>query len=196
MRKSLAASQAYTIVELVVVIFVIGIITALVYTNIGNSRERGLYYRSETDLRSIASAAQLYAQKYGAFPADVSRDIPAEIKEFIDPNVNIDNWPNGAYPGSVFDWESWDILNAATNTKGTDGINDTFQISLRFCPVGGPLSACTFPKQSWATGFNINSAAYWCIKGYCRPHSSELWSYPGYCINCPNHAPIKTPDNQ
>ena len=81
-------------------------------------------------------------------------------------------------------------MDAATDNdydsfNGSDG-QLVVQISLRFCPIGGPLSACNFPTESWADGFQVNSSMYWCITGKCRPHPSESDTYPGYCLNCRN----------
>lgn len=184
MKNSLRNS-GFTIIEILVVVTVIAIIAALVISNIPRGRERAYLTRSQAELTTLATAARLYAQKYDVYPEDVSRSIPAEIKEFIAKGNQGDEWPDAPWPNSVYDYESWDIDG---DTK-----METIQISIRFCPVGGPIGACKFPSEPWATGFGINSAYYYCIKGYCRSHQSEAVSYPGYCYNCIGNQAVKLP---
>ena len=169
----------FTIVELLIVISVLGIIATLVVVNFAGSRERAYSTRAQAELQTMANALKLYAEKYDEYPPEVERNVPAGISEFIAKSDTNQEWPEGPWPGSVYDYDNWDI----------DG-TPTYQISIRFCPVGGPLNACRFPNESWATGFGINSAFYYCIEGNCRPSASEPVSYPGYCVNCPNHQAV------
>ncbi len=175
----------FTLVELIIAISVLAILSVLTivtYTSIINSN----YLKSATsDVESVANATKLYAASNNTYPPDVSRDIPAEVKQYMDSQDNVDNWPNAPWPGSVFDYDHWTIDDV-----------DTVQISVRFCPAGGPLSACKFPKESWAADFGINSAFYYCIKGYCRSHQAEPITYPGYCVNCPDHKAIEPPEEE
>lgn len=192
--KNRFKNKGFTVVELLVVVVVIATIAAIVYTGYSGSTERAYAKRADIELSTLANAAKLYALKYDNYPADASRSLPASLNEFIhsdDANVN---WPNAPWPGSVYDYEAWDVDNTKVPCSPTVGPScETFQISIRFCPVGGPLTACKFPKQPWVTGFNINSAYYYCIKGFCRSHISELVTYPGYCVNCPNNQGVRYP---
>jgi prepilin-type N-terminal cleavage/methylation domain-containing protein len=172
----------FTLVELLIVIFVIGILLALVITNLAGSKEKAYMARANVEFATFANAINLYADKYNDYPADVSRGLPPGIEEFIAKNDQNQSWPDAPWPGSVYDYDRWDNLDGA----------DTLQISIRFCPVGGPLSACHFPDEPWAKNFGIDSAVYYCIKGNCRAHVSEPATYPGYCVNCPDHKAIGT----
>lgn len=175
----------FTIVEMLVVITVIGILATIIIVSITGSRERTYLTRADADLSTIANATKLYANKYNDYPPDVSRNIPAEIKEFISSNVPTSEWPDAPWPGSNFDYDAWDI--------DSDGENETIQISIRFCPLGGDIDTCKFPKEPWAAGFNTNSAYYYCLKGYCRAHESAPVTNPGYCVNCPDNLAVKKP---
>jgi prepilin-type N-terminal cleavage/methylation domain-containing protein len=179
MKQLLA--RGFTIVEILIVIFVMAILALLVVNNIQGSTERAYLSRTVSEFTTFANALNLYAAKYNDYPADVSRSLPASLNEFIAKNEQGEDWPDAPWPGSVYDYENWPDL---------DGV-DTYQISVRFCPVGGPLSACKFPKEPWVTAsWGVNSAVYYCLKGNCRSHQSEPKTYPGYCINCPNHTAI------
>jgi prepilin-type N-terminal cleavage/methylation domain-containing protein len=161
--------QGFTIVELLVVILVIGAIASYVVFILPGSRDRANYSRAESELRSMGNAVKFYVDKYDEYPADVSRDLPAGIEEFVQAE---EGWPDAPWPNSVYDYDYF------------DNNGETVQISIRFCPIGGPLSACKFPREPWAEGFQVNSSVYYCIKGQCRAHPSEADDYPGYCINC------------
>lgn len=173
-------AAGFSLVEVLIVIFVVGVLAAIVINSVANSRNRANYSRSITEFTTFANALKLYTAKYNTYPADVSRALPAELNEFIAKDAQGQDWPYAPYPDSVYDYENWANL---------DGV-DTYQISIRFCPAGGPLSACKFPSEPWATGFDVNSALYYCIKGNCRSHASEPKTYPGYCVNCPNNKAI------
>lgn len=177
--------NGFTLAEVLIVLTVIGILAAIVLTSYGGWRERTYLTRADNDLTTIANATRLYVNKHNTYPPDVSRNIPAEIKEFISSNVPASSWPSAPWPGSVFDYESWDIDN--------DSLDETIQISIRFCPLGGGIETCRFPDQPWASDFGTNSAYYYCIKGYCRAHKALAANYPGYCVNCPDNAAIKLP---
>lgn len=165
-------NNGFSLIEILIVITIIAILAAIV--SIYNLRVKAKTYLSRTDveLKSFAYALKMYAfDNGGVYPDDVNRDLPSGIETYLSTGTN--NWPDAPWPGSVYDWDNWTI----------DG-QKVYQISVRFCPVGGPLSACRFPNESWAQNFNINSAYYYCISGSCRSHVNEPINYPGYCANC------------
>jgi prepilin-type N-terminal cleavage/methylation domain-containing protein len=169
------SKRGFTLVEILVVITVIGILASLVMlTIIPNWRQRTYRNRAFAEVNTMANAARLYLDKYNVWPDDVDRDLPAELNEFIDVD---EDWPDAPWPGSTYDWDNWTI-----------GGDSVIQISIRFCPIGGPLSACNFPQEPWASNFGINSSVFYCLKDTaanpCRSHVSNPADYPGYCINC------------
>lgn len=168
----IARGRGFTIVELLIVIVVIAILATIVIVAYNGITNRAYYNRSQSELASMSKAVQLFYASNSRYPNDVSRGIPAEITPYI--NGSSDNWPNAPWPNSVYDYDYF---------TGSDG-NPVSQMSVRFCPEGGPLSACKFPKETWASGFGVDSSAYWCITGKCRAHPSQSDTYPGYCINC------------
>jgi hypothetical protein len=150
-------------------------LAAIVYTTIiPNWRERTYKSRAFAEVNTMANASRLYLEKYNEWPGDVNRALPAALNEFLDVD---EDWPFAPWPGSVYDWENWTVNG-----------DQIIQVSVRFCPIGGPLTACQFPNEPWAENFNINSAVFYCIEATaatpCRSHSAEPPNYPGYCINC------------
>ena len=166
--------RGFTIVELLIVIVVIAVLASIAIVAYVGIRERATYNRAMNELSSLHKATLAFQAINERYPADVGRGIPSEIAPFI--NASADNWPKAPWPESTYDYDYF---------VGSDG-KEVVQMSVRFCPSGGPLSACRFPNEPWASNFDVNSSAYWCITGKCRAHSSEIDTYPSYCLNC-NH---------
>jgi prepilin-type N-terminal cleavage/methylation domain-containing protein len=172
MRKS-DGNSGFTIVELLMVIVIIAILAVIVIVGYGNVTKQAYYNRSRSELSSLAQAIQFFQTDNGRYPADVARGIPAEITPYIR-GTSSGDWPTAPWPDSVYDYDYF---------TGSDG-KDVVQVSVRFCPAGGPLSACHFPNESWAASFDVDSSAYWCVSGKCRAHPTQPDTYPGYCLNC------------
>lgn len=164
--------KGFSLVELIITIGVIGILSSVVLTSVTKMREKAYFARAKADMKSMALALELYASEHSNnYPADVSRDLPAGLESYLGGGT----WPKASWPGSIFDWDNWN--DPVTGKK-------IYQISVRFCPVGGEITDCNFPKETWANEFGLNSAVYYCIKGACRSHINESVDYPGYCLNC------------
>jgi prepilin-type N-terminal cleavage/methylation domain-containing protein len=176
--------QGFTIVELCVVMVVLGMLAALTYTIVvPRWRERTYYTRMTSEMNTMANGMTLYAAKYNDYPADVTRDIPAEIKEFLQGQY-LDTWPDAPYPNSVYDYDNW--------APDSNGPEQTYQISMRMC-LPGDDAICkanaqrylnNFVPQSTLNSWDSSSSVYYCIKGSCRAHQNKPMTHPGYCINC------------
>ena len=143
-------NKGFSFLELLIVIAIIGILASIIYASNRRTRDKTHLSRADVELKTFAYALKMYAfENNGVFPPDANRDLPAGLEAYLNTSPN---WPDAPWPGSVYDWDNWTI----------DG-QKVYQISIRFCPIGGPLSACRFPNESWATNFNINSAYYYCI---------------------------------
>jgi prepilin-type N-terminal cleavage/methylation domain-containing protein len=167
-------TAGFTVLELLIVIAIIGYLSSFVFSNTQTARDKAFLARGQKELITLYEALQLYmTDRGGRMPADVSRGLPAGLEDYLPTGT----WPNAPWPGSVYDWDVWDDPSSAT---------DIVQISIRFCPAGGAISTCNFPKESWASNFGVNSSFYYCIQGSCRSHINEAVSYPGRCANCGN----------
>lgn len=165
----------FTLIELLVVIAIVGLLATIVLSSIKVAKDKTYFSRALTEFKSMATALQYYLIDYDQYPADVSRDLPPGLGQYL-AGQNISSWPSAPWPNSVYDWDNWDD----PNTPGAK----IYQISIRFCPIGAQISQCSFPKESWASNFGVDSAVYYCIEGSCRPHINQPVTYPGYCVNC------------
>ncbi|MFA6341133.1 MAG: type II secretion system protein [Candidatus Paceibacterota bacterium] len=172
LKKQKRSMFSFTLTELLVTIAIIGILSVIIFFSVQGARERSYMARVKSEMRNIETALVLYSEKYGGYPADADRSIPPGLEEFLAGGI----FPSAPWPGSIYDWDNW--------INPDDGVSHIFQISVRFCPISGPLSACHFPRESWASGFDIDSSVYHCIYGSCRSHVSHPTTYPGYCLNC------------
>lgn len=164
--------KGFSLIEIIITIAVIAILLSVVVSAYHKLKRDGYYSRALSEMNTMSLALNSYFDDNHSFPPDVSRDVPPGLGKYLSSH-SASSWPDAPWPGSVYDWDNWDILGQRV-----------IQISIRFCPVGGPLSACRFPNETWAAGFQVNSAVYFCIQGACRSHQAEVASYPGYCVNC------------
>ena len=155
------------------VIMIIGLLASIVLTSISTAREKARNARAREELHQIDTALELYASDHnGTYPADVNRALPPGIEAYLPDGV----WPSAPWPGGVYDWENW-----APGDLSYPPFLQVYQISVRFCTA---IDVCTIPYEPWATNFDYYSAAYYCVSGPCRSHSSQPVNYPGYCVNC------------
>lgn len=171
-------TKGFTIIELLVVIAIIGILASIVQSKISHARERAQYNRALLEMRHMETALFLYREDHAqVFPADVDRSLPPGLETYLHNPSNVGAWPDAPLPGSVYDWDNWSPTDL---TYGP--FEQVYQISIRFCKIDG--TDCHFPNQPWATGFDAQSAMYYCIQGPCRSHPSKPVSHKGYCVNC------------
>ena len=170
-RRRWGLHQGFTLIELLVVIAIIAILSQLVVSYIFSAREASFKARADSEFRTFAAALEEWrSRNYWQYPGDVDRNIPPGLEENLAPG----EWPEGPWPQSVYDWDVWNIPGEET----------IYQLSIRFCPIGGPIEDCRFPQTEWAEDFEVNSAYFYCFGGPCRSHENEPRDYPGYCMNC------------
>lgn len=168
-------NNGFTLIEILIVVAVIAILSAIVIPSYAKVRSKTYYSRTMAEYASMWAAIEMYKEANGDYPPDVSRDIPPGLGAYLAGN-NSNTWPKAPWPDSVYDWDNW--------VNPEDSSQRIYQISIRFCPVGGNLSQCNFPKEDWAENFGVDSAVYYCVKGACRSHINQPLNYPGYCVNC------------
>ncbi len=77
MKLSVRSSQqaGFSLVELLVVIFIIGVLATFLSTNLAGIRSRAEDSKSKTDLSDLKKALRLYYNDYQSYPADSSGQI-------------------------------------------------------------------------------------------------------------------------
>lgn len=62
------SSAGFTLVELMVVISIIGILSAIVYANFGSARASSRDAERKSDIRNLQTAIELYKKQYNRYP--------------------------------------------------------------------------------------------------------------------------------
>lgn len=177
--------KGFTLVEILIIVIVLAILATIGYSTVTRRyREKTYYTRAIAELNSMANATSLYVAKYNEYPEDENRNVPAGLKEFVQGQEGIDEWPSAPFPGSVYDYDYW--------PADENGPQDTYQVSIRFCDVGDTATCQTnaqkylseYLSQTTLDNWDSQSSMYYCIKGSCRSHQSQPIDHPGYCINC------------
>ena len=69
-RRSERGYNAFTLIELIVVVGVIIILTGLVLSTVGYARKKGARARAETEIAAMSAACESYKADNGAYPRD------------------------------------------------------------------------------------------------------------------------------
>ncbi len=75
-------SQGFTLVELLIVVAIVGLITAIAIPNLRNAVDRGKQKRTVADLRSLATAIEQYAIDNTVYPTAAT---PAQLGMHLTP---------------------------------------------------------------------------------------------------------------
>jgi prepilin-type N-terminal cleavage/methylation domain-containing protein len=105
--------RAFTLVEVMVVVAVIGLLVALVLPSFAKAREQSKISAMTEQLRMAYAAFQEYAIDYGTYPPDVNRGVtPSGMSGYL----GTLNWAAPTALGATWDWDA--------NTEGvTAGIS-------------------------------------------------------------------------
>lgn len=162
--KSRKFLTGLTLIEILLAMAILAVLMAVVLVVTRSAIHRAKIKKTGQDLTALATTIAMYYDDHGAYPADVSRGLPSGIESYLVTK----KLPLGLWSDSCYDWENW--TDPATGKK-------IYQISLRFCCSGG---TCNPP----ISGFDRDSAIYYCIQGACRSHINQPINHPGICVNC------------
>lgn len=177
--------RGFTLVEILIVIIVLAILATIGYSTVTSRyKEKTYHTRALAELNTMANATKLYVAKYNDYPPDENRNVPAGIKEFVQGQEGVDEWPTAPFPGSVYDYDFW--------PADDNGPEDTYQISIRFCAAGDHATCkanaqkylADYVSQESLDNWDAASSMYYCLRGSCRAHQTQPMNHPGYCINC------------
>lgn len=95
--------RAFTLLELVIVVVILGVIVAFAVPRLSRAQERARYTSTWASMRGIASAASSYRAIWKELPGDVKEGVaPPGMASFIDPRI----WTRVPPIGGKFDWNN------------------------------------------------------------------------------------------
>ena len=89
--------RGFTLIELLVVIAIIGILSATVLVSLNTARGKARDARRQSDLKSIATALELYYFDNGRYPAEAACDSSRGTKSQDCTGLTGDNWSPTSY---------------------------------------------------------------------------------------------------
>jgi general secretion pathway protein G len=80
-----STSRGFTVLELLLVVAVIGIVSAIALPNVVSAIQRARQSRTMTDMRTIAGALVLYEQDYVDYPIETSLASAEDLRPHLQP---------------------------------------------------------------------------------------------------------------
>ena len=143
--------KGFTLIEVLIVIFIIGLLASVVLIGLGSFRARGRDARRAADLRSIQHALELYYGKSGSYPVLNWAGLKTEL---VSADIGVTVVPDDPASGQSYQYGSNSqsyVLGAKLEDKNNQLLRDDFD--------GGPGSD-TFEVNC---GDPANDE-YYCIK--------------------------------
>lgn len=85
-------NPGFTLIEVLIVVFIIGLLASVVLVGLGAFRQRGRDARRITDLRSVQNALELYYSKNGIYPP--TSNWSALEGKLVSASVGVNSIPN------------------------------------------------------------------------------------------------------
>ncbi|HCT43610.1 MAG TPA: hypothetical protein DF699_00185 [Phycisphaerales bacterium] len=148
--------QAFTLIEVIIVIVVIGILAAAVIPKAINAQQETALAATVADLKAIENAVSLYYSEYGAYPRDVNR---REVVDVLDPYFKSENPFSKTAPiGGIYDYEgppNWSPVQISIRSENSSNHSEDKAIELDAYMDNGDLSSGTVRRSGNRTYYII-----------------------------------------
>ena len=175
-RRSERGYNAFTLIELIVVVGVIIILTGLVLSTVGYARKKGARARAETEIAAMSAACESYKADNGIYPRD------ATTTDALDARAAINM--------STYQTASQYLYGQLAGDPDFDGVpNSNSKSYMQFKPnmLGIDNTNKVYPRDPFGNSYGystIQAATQDTTKGY-NP-TFDLWSTAGLTANPPN----------
>lgn len=123
-RSARPSRRAFTLVEILVVVVVLGVLAAIVIPSFASASQEAMQTAFAVEIRQYTDAAYVYQAKTGYFLEDSSSGaVPAGFEDYIDTA----KWLDGTPVGGVWDceFESFGVTSAlGVHFNGTGATRD------------------------------------------------------------------------
>lgn len=116
-----SSRRAFTLVEILIVVVILGIMAAIVVPQFSGTTQDAQIGAFISSIKTYADASEYYSAREGSYPIDGSSGVvPAGFEGYIDP----DEWTAGTPMGGAWDTELNDSgVRAAVGVHFNDGSN-------------------------------------------------------------------------
>ncbi len=98
--------RAFTLVEIMIVVVIIGLLAAMAIPAFSRVREKSRFSALANDLRSFAAAFDTYALEHGGFPADTDIGVLPTVMLNGNSTLDADTFAATTPIGGSYDWDS------------------------------------------------------------------------------------------
>ena len=148
--------KAFTLIELIVVIVVIGILAAVSIPKFVDASEETNLTATSEDLRAIVNAVSMYHAKYGSYPRDVNR---RQVVGVLDPFFKDTNpFSKPAPIGGVYDYEgppNWSPVQISIRSETASNHSEATAIALDEYMDDGDLTTGSIRRQGNRTYYIV-----------------------------------------
>ena len=146
MQRALPSRTAFTLVEILIVVVILGILAAIVVPQLAGTTRDAQIGAFISSIKTYAGAAEYYSVKVGSYPVDGSSGaVPAGFEDYIDPH----EWTAATPMGGVWDTEFNDSgITAAIGVhfNGGDNPGDAVMLLVDERFDNGDLATGSFQK--------------------------------------------------
>ncbi len=133
--------NGFTLTELLVVIFIIGILTAVVVVATTSARSKGNDAKRKTDIDTVAQALEIYYAQNKNYPVSTTY---TALQSVLSPSF-ISSWPQDPKNSSPYVYNYYPTSSTTPNKKFVldaklQGSNETVVTTLTDCSVAGNQS--------------------------------------------------------
>jgi len=153
--KSLKRSKGFTIIEVLAVIAIMGILTAVIYSSFGGAQAKSRDQKRVSDINLIKLSLEAYLNKNGQYPVTLSALTPTFI-------ASIPSSPNGGPSGSSYGYNYFPITQSSLDPSvctsyqlwTTFENQNTYLLSKKGFNSSPPLTQC-----QGGTGIRVDASA-------------------------------------
>jgi prepilin-type N-terminal cleavage/methylation domain-containing protein len=117
--------SAFTLVELMIVVGIIGLVAMIAIPSMSKVRKEGRIAAYANDMRLASDAFEFYAMEHGDYPPDAMRGVPPPGMAAYLPKMD---WTGPTPLGGRWDWERRTLgIGAGISDVGTDLRQEDFR---------------------------------------------------------------------
>lgn len=134
--------SAFTLIEILIVVAIIGILASIVLVGLGPIQKRGRDARKISDLRSVQNGLELYYNKNGSYPTGITQwtDLDYQLKNA---QIGVSQLPKDPRSPTVDYCYATDgttyVLSAALEDTNNSALSSSYTGTV---PTGGGMADC------------------------------------------------------